>query len=101
MVQGSGGDGKRPGSTLIPWSNGRPLVWDFTCPDTLAASHLPKTTDLAGAKASVAESRKMVKYTDFLSSHNFAPMAIETLGPYGNGASELIGSLGGTWLSRP
>ena len=89
------GDGKRPdGSTLIPWCNGRPLVWDFTCPDTLAPSHLPKTTLLAGAAASVAESRKMVKYADLLNSHNFAPVAIETLGPYGHGASEIIGSLG-------
>ena len=29
------GDGKRPdGATLDPWSGGRYLVWDFTCPDT-------------------------------------------------------------------
>ena len=28
---------KRPdGATLDPWSRGRYLVWDFTCPDTLA-----------------------------------------------------------------
>ena len=27
-------DGKRPdGLTLVPWSHGRCLVWDFTCPD--------------------------------------------------------------------
>ena len=31
------GDGKRPdGATHIPWSRGRCLLWDFTCPDTLA-----------------------------------------------------------------
>ena len=30
-------DNKRPdGMTNIPWSHGRHLVWDFTCPDTLA-----------------------------------------------------------------
>ena len=29
--------GKRPdGATLEPWQRGRHLVWDFTCPDTLA-----------------------------------------------------------------
>ena len=50
------GDGKRPdGSTLIPWSGGRLLVWDFTSPDTLAPLHLPKTVFLAGGAVSVAE----------------------------------------------
>ncbi|CAH2230253.1 jg20002 [Pararge aegeria aegeria] len=35
-------DGKRPyAMTIVPWSMGRALVWDATCVDTLAASHLP------------------------------------------------------------
>jgi len=30
-------DGKRPDRvTMIPWKNGKPIVWDPTCPDTLA-----------------------------------------------------------------
>src|SRR5664279_2393093 len=34
-------DSKRPdGLTMLPWANGHCMVWDFTCPDTLAASHL-------------------------------------------------------------
>ncbi|CAH2226484.1 jg13502, partial [Pararge aegeria aegeria] len=34
-------DGKRPdGMTIVPWWMGRSLVWDATCVDTLAASHL-------------------------------------------------------------
>jgi len=33
-------DGKRPGGlSLMLWKAGRCLVWDFTCPDTFAASH--------------------------------------------------------------
>jgi len=49
-------DGKRPdGATLIPWSYGRFLVWDFTCPDTPAPSHLVNTSRVAGAAASMAE----------------------------------------------
>ena len=34
-------DGKRPdGLSIVPWTRGRALMWDFTCPDTLALSHL-------------------------------------------------------------
>jgi len=49
---------------LVLWSAGKSLVWDFTCPDTLAPSHLPKTTFQAGAAASAAEVRKCSKYAD-------------------------------------
>ncbi len=43
-------DGKRPdGLTIMPWANGRCLVWDFTCPHTLAASHLNKAVLGPGA----------------------------------------------------
>ena len=34
-------DSKCPdGLTVLSWANGHCLVWYFTCPDTLAASHL-------------------------------------------------------------
>ena len=33
-------DGKRPdGLTLSPWKNGKSLIWDFTCADTVC--HIP------------------------------------------------------------
>jgi len=39
-------DDRRPdGLSLLPWSN-KCLAWDFTCPDTLAPSHL--NTVIAG-----------------------------------------------------
>ncbi|KAJ8721499.1 hypothetical protein PYW07_002274 [Mythimna separata] len=38
-------DGKRPdGMSLFAWKMGRPLVWDATCVDTLALSHLPSSS---------------------------------------------------------
>jgi len=75
------GDGKRPdGTTLIPWSGGRSMLWDFTCPDTLATSHLSKTSVLVGAAASEAEVRKSTKYSNFIHSHIFIPVAIDLWG---------------------
>ena len=43
-------------------ANGRCLVWDFTCPDTLAASHLNRAVVSPGSVANDAEDRKTTKY---------------------------------------
>ena len=53
-------DGKRPdGMSLIPWEEGRPLLWDFTCSDTMALSHRDQATSGPGEVACTAESLKM------------------------------------------
>jgi len=95
--------GKRPdGATLIPWFCGRSLVWDFTCPDTLAPSHLVNTSRLAGAAASVT--RKVAKYSALSPSHHFMPVAIETMGVWWSGAMEFLKDLGGqlaVYLGKP
>ena len=42
-------DGKRPdGVTMLPWKNGRPLVWNATCLDTFAPSYRCHATSSAG-----------------------------------------------------
>ena len=52
-------DGKRPdGVTSMPWKNGRCLIWDVTCPDTLAASYLDKAVSGPGVVATEAETKK-------------------------------------------
>ncbi|XP_061717664.1 uncharacterized protein LOC133525431 [Cydia pomonella] len=87
-------DGKRPdGMTLVPWSMGRPLVWDATCVDTLAPSHIPGTKVDAGAAASSAESLKRRKYVNLGSSYIFAAFGVETLGPWGPSARRLYKEL--------
>ncbi|CAG9122416.1 unnamed protein product [Plutella xylostella] len=83
-------DGKRPdGMTLIPWKNGRPLVWDATCVDTLAQSHLPATATKAGAAAATAEAAKRRKYAALGQGYMFVPFGVETLGPWGPDAKRI------------
>ena len=88
-------DGKRPdGMTLTPWSNGRPLVWDFTCTDTLATSNLPFSRQEGGKLASFAEQRKKKKYTTLSREFTFVPVAVETLGAWGQEGDLLIRAIG-------
>jgi len=52
-------NGKRPdGSTLIPWSRGKPMAWDVTVADTYVESHIGDTATEAGAAASQAVAKK-------------------------------------------
>ena len=73
-------DGKRPdGLTILPWANGRCLIWDVTCPDTLAASDLDRAVLAPGTVANDAEQRKRTKYFSLAARYHFVPIAIETL----------------------
>ena len=46
-----GSDKRVDGCTLIPWQRERSITWDVTIPDTLANSHLPRTSAVSGAAA--------------------------------------------------
>ena len=88
-------DGKRPdGLTVLPWANGRCLVWDFTCPDTLAASHLNRAVVSPGTVANDAEDRKTAKYLTLAPLYSFKPIAVETLGALGDCATDFLQNLG-------
>ena len=87
-------DGKRPdGATIMPWKSGRVLVWDATCPDTFAPSHLQLAIREAGAVADQAE-RKKDKYAELAATHHFVPVAIETMGVFGKEAEAFFIELG-------
>ena len=80
-------DGKRPdGMSLFPWKMGRSLVWDATCVDTLAPSHLPSSARCAGSAAAAAEDLKRRKYSTLVGNYTFEPFGVETLGPWGPSA---------------
>jgi len=70
------------------------MLWNFTCPDTLAPSQLPITMFTADTAASSAESRKIIKYSDLSHSNIFIWLVIETMYVLGLGATDLVSSLG-------
>jgi len=93
-------DGKRPdGTTILPWSTGKPLAWDVTVPDTYADAHVSNTAMETGAAASLAATNKTNKYCQLSATHIFTPVAIETAGTWHQQAVELVH---GNWVGgRP
>jgi len=88
-------DGKRPdGLTVLPWANGRCLVWEFTCPDTLDANKLNRAVLRLDADANDAESQKSLKYLSLSAQHRSVPIAIETLGTPGTKVLAFFQDLG-------
>ena len=66
------------------------LVWDATCPDTLAPSYSRMAVREPGAVAADAEYKKIQKYMHFTSSHFFVPVAVETLGVFRDRGASLF-----------
>ena len=88
-------DGKRPdGLTLIPWSRGRSLVWDYTCRDTLAQSNITATSKEAGKAAEKAEKDKAAHYQELCSSYIVMPVAMETMGAWGQQGLKFVKEIG-------
>ena len=65
------------------------MIWDATCPDTLAQSYRAHATS-----ATVAEEQKLEKYSCLAPSHTIVPVAIETLGAIGPQSLAFLKDLG-------
>ena len=63
---------------MVPWSNGRLLVWDATCVDTFAPSHLSMTASEVCAAANKAEQTKIKKYS-YITSHAYHSLPLKLL----------------------
>ena len=69
-------------------------MWDTTCPNTFALSHVMLATSEAGAVADRADDRKRLKYAAVLATHHFVSVAVETSGVFGQGVKSFIEDLG-------
>jgi Reverse transcriptase (RNA-dependent DNA polymerase) len=87
------------GASVTPWSRGRCVAWDVTCPDTLAASHLGGSANSAGSAAEHAAALKTQKYNELASTHCFVPIAMETLGSINADGLCLLNTLGGRCIA--
>ena len=88
-------DSKRPdGITLFSWKHGMQLVWDVTCPDTLAQSYLHLTSKEAGKAAEKAEKEKIQKYQELANKYIVMPVAVETMGAWGHSSLKFVQEIG-------
>ena len=77
-------DGKRPDDiSLLPWKEGKFLVWDVTCLNSFAPSHLVSSASDAAVVAKHAEHNKNLKYSALQPKFHLVPVAIETSGVFG------------------
>ena len=70
-------------------------MWDFTCSDTLAASHVTSTSQVAGKSALQAEKKKESHYADLATSgYIVMPVANKTLGPWAPKGMKFVKEIG-------
>jgi hypothetical protein len=68
----------------------------LTCTDTLAKSYIELSSKKAGEAARLRENAKKSKYVtvETYNNYHFVPIAIETLGPWGDDAKKIINEIG-------
>ncbi|GAV05179.1 hypothetical protein RvY_15349 [Ramazzottius varieornatus] len=89
---------KRPdGMTLVPWKEGKALVWDVTCVDSVCQTYRKGSAQNAGYAANKAEENKRLKYQRLEGSDFFCPVGFETFGP---AATSLLREIGKRMADR-
>jgi len=88
-------NGKRPdGLTLLPWKSRHSATWDVTVVDTLWNAYLQQSAITSASAAETAAARKTTKYSSLSGTHDFFPVAMETLGPMSVSAQEFLAQIG-------
>ena len=88
-------DGKQSdGLSLISWTRGINLLWDFTCRDTLCSSYSSKTSRQAGKAADITKKEKEDKYRELSKDYFFTPVAAETMRSWGQLSTKFLQNLG-------
>ena len=86
---------KQPdGLTLIPFKLGRQLVWDATCRDTFCQSYVHLTSKTPGKAAEKGEDDKLKKYEELSHRYIVQPVAMETMGAWGQSSLKFIEEIG-------
>ena len=62
--------------TLMPWSRGKHLAWDYTCNDTLASTYM-STKSVRAKFADRHGEMKLKHYEDLANSRIVMPVVIE------------------------
>ena len=70
------------------------MIWDATCPDTVAPSYVAISTVEAGMATHASESKKIAKYLALADKHDFVPVAIETMGTWGERGLAFVNEVG-------
>ena len=88
-------DGKRAdGSTLVPWSAGKCVLWDIMIVDIKAQSYAAISSVSAELVAEQSFARKLAKYSELTINHIFVPIAIESFGSISTEAFTSLSELG-------
>ena len=58
--------------------NGKCLIWDFTCEDTLCKTYVKKASTEVGSAAAGREDKKVEKYSNLSDNYHFVPVGVET-----------------------
>ena len=82
------------GLTYTTWSEGKCLIWDFTCGDTLCESYVRKASKQACSPATERENKKVEKYLNLSDNYHFVPVDAETYGAFGHQGLKLLKQIG-------